>query len=92
VSPTFIQRIHDAVAQPNEKPFSQDQLVEPLTNREMEVLALLQKHVSDKEIGAMLFITHGTVKRHNHVIFQKLGVKNRREAVLKAIELRLLRS
>jgi LuxR family maltose regulon positive regulatory protein len=92
VSPAFIQRIHDAVAQPNEKPFSQDQLVEPLTNREMEVLALLQKHVSDKEIGAMLFITHGTVKRHNHVIFQKLGVKNRREAVLKAIELRLLRS
>jgi LuxR family maltose regulon positive regulatory protein len=89
-SPAFIQRIQDALAQPAEKPYLQDQLVEPLTNRELEVLALLQTHVSDKEIGAILFITHGTVKRHNHVIFQKLGVKNRREAVVKGIELGLL--
>jgi LuxR family maltose regulon positive regulatory protein len=90
VSPAFIQRIQDAFAEPNKKTPVQASLMEPLTEREMEVLALLQKRMSTKEIAAALFITPGTVKRHTHVIFQKLDVHTRREAVLKGEELKLL--
>lgn len=90
VSPAFIQHIQDAFAEPNKKTPVQASLMEPLTEREMEVLALLQKRMSTKEIAAALFITPGTVKRHTHVIFQKLDVHTRREAVLKGEELKLL--
>ena len=90
VSLAFIQRIQNAMALPTVKTPSQNALIEPLTEREMEVLALLQKRLSAKEIAASLFITPGTVKRHTHVIFQKLDVHTRREAILKSAELKLL--
>jgi LuxR family maltose regulon positive regulatory protein len=90
VSPAFLQRIQEAFAQPHKKTPVQTTLIEPLTEREQEVLSLLQKRMSTKEIAAALYITPGTVKRHTHVIFQKLDVHTRREAVLKGEELKLL--
>ncbi|NOX61117.1 MAG: hypothetical protein GXP42_04105 [Chloroflexi bacterium] len=65
-------------------------LVEPLTDRELDVLALLARRYSNKEIAAQLFIAPATVKRHASNIYQKLGVKGRRQAVEKAIALGLL--
>jgi DNA-binding NarL/FixJ family response regulator len=52
-----------------------------LTRREMEVLELLEKDLSNQEIAKRLHLEVGTVKNHIHSILGKLGVNNRREAV-----------
>lgn len=65
-------------------------LVDPLTNREIEVLELLGDRLQTKEISEQLFISPETVKVHLRNIYQKLDVSNRRQAVLKAMELGIL--
>jgi LuxR family maltose regulon positive regulatory protein len=65
-------------------------LIAPLTPRELEVLALLDHHLTNKEIAAELVISYGTVKTHTLNIYRKLDVRKRREAVAKAKELNLL--
>jgi LuxR family maltose regulon positive regulatory protein len=65
-------------------------LVEPLTNRELEVLALLNERLSNKEIAQLLFLSPQTVKSHVHHILEKLEVGHRREAVARARSLGLL--
>jgi len=65
-------------------------LVEPLTDREMDVLALLAQRLTNKEIAAQLFISPGTVRQHTYQIYQKLDVHNRREAVAKAQTVNIL--
>lgn len=65
-------------------------LVEPLTERELEVLRLLSNGMSNEEIGKHLFVAVGTVKAHTSRIYGKLGVRNRVEAVAKGRELSLL--
>lgn len=60
------------------------QLIEPLTERELEVLRLLTQRLSNKEIAGILFISEGTVKNHMHNILHKLGVKRRLEAIHRA--------
>ncbi|MEH6570641.1 MAG: LuxR C-terminal-related transcriptional regulator, partial [Halioglobus sp.] len=66
-------------------------LPEVLSPRELEILELLAKGQSNKAIAEKLFISMGTVKRHAHNIFSKLGVKDRRSAVSKAIGLGILK-
>jgi len=66
------------------------QLVEPLSNRELEILALVANGSSNKEIGAALFIAEGTVKNHLTNILGKLGARDRTQAALKARELGLI--
>ena len=61
-------------------------LVEPLTNREIEILGLLVRRLRNKEIAACLFVSVETVKTHLKHLYQKLGVSNRREAAEKAHE------
>lgn len=60
--------------------------LEVLTPKELEVLNLLKKGLSDKEITSVLSIKLNTVKNHVKSILQKLGVENRRKAVIKAEE------
>lgn len=50
-----------------------------LTPREIEVVAMVAKGLSNKEIGAQLFIAEGTVKIHLHNIYEKLGIARRAE-------------
>jgi LuxR family maltose regulon positive regulatory protein len=65
--------------------------VEPLTDRELDVLQLLAERLYDKEIAKNLSISVHTVRSHVKHIFEKLHVAGRRQAVLKAEELGLLR-
>jgi LuxR family maltose regulon positive regulatory protein len=67
-------------------------LVEPLTPRELEVLALLGRHLTNKEIAAELVISPDTVKSHTMSIYRKLDVGKRQQAVARARELGLLSS
>jgi DNA-binding NarL/FixJ family response regulator len=59
----------------------------PFTAREAEVLALLARGATNKEIAAALFVSEGTVKNHVTQIFAKLEVTDRTQAALRAREL-----
>jgi DNA-binding NarL/FixJ family response regulator len=65
-------------------------LAEPLTEREKEVLRALASGLSNREIAERLVITEGTVKNHVSNLIDKLGVRDRTQAVLKAQELGLI--
>lgn len=77
------------IAEPPTKP-SQDALVEPLSDRELEILALVANGATNKEIAAQLFIAEGTAKNHLTNILGKLEVRDRTQAALKARELGLV--
>ncbi len=66
------------------------EIIEPLTDRELEVLRLIAKGHSNTEISQRLYLALSTVKGHNLRIFNKLQVQNRTEAVARARELGLL--
>jgi LuxR family maltose regulon positive regulatory protein len=66
------------------------EMVEPLSERELEVLRLVAKGLSNREISLRLFLALNTVKGHNQKIFNKLQVQSRTEAVARARELGLL--
>jgi LuxR family maltose regulon positive regulatory protein len=65
-------------------------LVEPLSQREMEVLRLLIAGLSNREIAEKLVVSTGTVKTHIHNIYGKLEVHNRTQAATRAKELNLV--
>jgi LuxR family maltose regulon positive regulatory protein len=65
-------------------------LVEPLSERELQVLRLIAAGLSNPEIAQELVISVGTVKRHINHIYGKLGAQSRTQAIAKARALRLL--
>ncbi len=65
-------------------------LIERLTPRELEILDLIAQRLGNREIGARLHIASGTVKRHTHSLYGKLGVHDRWHAVDKARGLGML--
>jgi LuxR family maltose regulon positive regulatory protein len=65
-------------------------LIEPLSPRELEVLHLIAQGLSNREISRQLFLALSTIKGHNRIIFDKLQVQRRTEAVARARELGLL--
>lgn len=65
-------------------------LVNPLSDREIEVLRLVAKGATNAEIAATLFIAEGTVRNHLTNILGKLGVSDRTQAAVKAKELGLV--
>ncbi|MEM7344109.1 MAG: LuxR C-terminal-related transcriptional regulator [Chloroflexota bacterium] len=67
-----------------------DELIEALSDRELEVLSLIVAGLSNQEIAESLVIAEGTVKKHIHNIFGKLNVRRRSQAILRAKELSLL--
>ncbi len=65
-------------------------LIEPLSQRELEILQLIAQGLSNREISERLFLALSSVKGHNQNIFDKLQVKSRTEAVARARELGLV--
>ncbi len=65
-------------------------LVDPLTDRELEVLRALADGLSNREAAQRLYLSEGTVKNHVTNVLAKLGVRDRTQAALRARELGLL--
>ena len=65
-------------------------LVEPLSERELEILRLIARGASNREIAGTLFLAEGTVKNHVTNILGKLDVRDRTQAALKAKETGLI--
>ncbi|PDV97910.1 hypothetical protein A9Q02_16935 [Candidatus Chloroploca asiatica] len=90
IAPDWVDSIL-AMAHPSVAPRAAllTQLPEPLSEQELNVLALLCAGHSNREIAAKLFISPGTAKWHVHNILQKLGVGSRTQAIIRARELGL---
>ncbi len=69
---------------------SPDSIVEQLTLREQEILQMITEGCSNKDIAEHLFITVGTVKWHIRQLYQKLRVRSRVQAIMRARELSLI--
>lgn len=97
IAPNYVQRLLTAfpideteqvVAWQTQAP--KPGLFEPLSQREFEILQLIAQGLSNREISKQLFLALSTVKGHNQIIFSKLRVQRRTEAVARARELGLL--
>jgi LuxR family maltose regulon positive regulatory protein len=65
-------------------------LVEPLSDRELEVLRYLRTRLSKAEIASQLFVSENTIRTHAKSIYRKLGASDRRHAVSRAHDLKIL--
>ena len=82
-------RLGDAVQAASRKPRA-PAVVEPLSQRELDVLRLLGTDLSGPDIARELMVSLNTLRTHTKNIYDKLGVNNRRAAVHRAEELKLL--
>ncbi|MBO0782562.1 MAG: hypothetical protein J2P37_27420, partial [Ktedonobacteraceae bacterium] len=96
-SPGYIQRLQAAISSTTSlalpshtRPEASQALIDPLSTRELEVLALLVAGASNQQIADQLVISLNTAKRHVKHILAKLAVTNRTQAVARARELCLL--
>jgi len=96
IMPTYVDKLLAAFEAEGQKGAGQSDLspaqplVEPLSQRELEILQLIAQGLSNREIGERLFLALDTVKGHNRRIYNKLDVQRRTEAVARARELGLL--
>jgi len=93
--PGYVDKLLAAFARPTAIPQPkvnnlQSIIIEPLSERELEVLRLLGTELSGPEIARELIVSLNTLRTHTKNIFNKLGVNNRRAAVRRAEELDLL--
>lgn len=86
LQPVVASKLMAHVSGQASEPAAADDLAEPLTDREREVLGLLAQGKANKEIAAELVITERTVKFHISAILGKLGAGNRTEAVSLAVQ------
>ena len=69
---------------------ARDELIEPLSEREVEILKLVSQGLTNKEIAVKLYLAEGTVKNYVTSILQKINARDRTQAALRARELGLL--
>jgi LuxR family maltose regulon positive regulatory protein len=86
----LVRSAEDQLSIPRRAVGSMAPVVEPFSERELDVLRLLGSELSQREIGDALFISFNTVKSHSKSLYRKLGVGTRREAVDRARGLDLL--
>jgi len=99
IAPDYVRRLLAAfpVAQPEKADpartrVPKSEMIEPLSERELEVLALFAEGLTSRETASRLFLAPNTVKAHSSNIYGKLGVHSRTQAIAKARALGLLSS
>jgi LuxR family maltose regulon positive regulatory protein len=90
ITPNYVRQLLAAFGKVEGKTAVTQHLIEPLSERELEVLRLLRTDLNGPEIARELIVSLSTVRTHTQNIYAKLGVNNRRAAVRRAEELDLL--
>jgi len=91
IVPDYVRRLQASfVKASGKKPSGTQPLIEPLSEREIEVLRLLSSELSGPEIAQRLTVSLNTLRTHTKNIYNKLGVNNRRAAVRRAREFDLI--
>ena len=86
----YLRRLLAATVTPAARAPADQPLIEPLSERELDVLRLLESDLDGPDIARELTVSLATVRTHTRNIYAKLGVNNRRAAVRRAAELGLL--
>jgi LuxR family maltose regulon positive regulatory protein len=90
-APDFVDQLCAYSMQASKRPQPDTQtLIEPLSDRELEVMGLIAAGLANREIADELVIALGTVKRHINHIYGKMGVARRTQAIARARELELI--
>jgi len=89
IAPDYVRRLLTAAVRPEDNAGNKA-LIEPLSERELDVLRLLATDLAGPEIARELVVSLSTVRSHTKAIYAKLGANNRRSAVTRAEELDLL--
>jgi LuxR family maltose regulon positive regulatory protein len=90
IAPDYLRRLLTAFGPAEDSQPGKQHLVEPLSERELDVLRLLGSDLSGPEIARELVVSLNTMRTHTKNIFDKLGVNSRRAAVRRAADLGLL--
>ncbi len=86
----YVRRLVGGVVTTVRRTPAEQPLIEPLSERELDVLRLLDSDLAGPDIARELVVSLATVRTHTRNIYAKLGVNNRRAAVRRAGELGLL--
>jgi LuxR family maltose regulon positive regulatory protein len=87
----YLTRLQAAAAGSRQPPVAGAVPIDPLSERELDVLRLLGSDLAGPQIARELVVSLNTLRTHTKNIYAKLGVTSRREAVRRAAELGLLR-
>jgi LuxR family maltose regulon positive regulatory protein len=90
-APKFVDELLAKTPKAGETAQSPGSPYDPLSEREIEVLNLVARGYSNRQIAEALYVTLGTVKKHLNNVFSKLQVKNRTQAVARARDIGLLK-
>jgi LuxR family maltose regulon positive regulatory protein len=90
IAPSYVRRLLTAISKTDETAPVKQGLIEPLSERELDVIRLLGTDLDGPDIARELVVSLNTVRTHTKNIYAKLGVNNRRAAVRRAQELDLM--
>ena len=90
IAPNYVRRLLAALNKTEDLNPAKQGLIEPLSERELDVLRLLGTDLDGPDIARQLIVSLSTVRTHTNRIYAKLGVNNRRAAVRRAEELDLM--
>ena len=90
IAPSYVRRLLAALNKTEDSTPAHQGLIEPLSERELEVIRLLGTDLDGPDIARELVVSLNTVRTHTKNIYAKLGVSNRRAAVRRAQELDLM--
>lgn len=90
IAQNYVRHLLNAFGKLEDRPPVKQDLIEPLSEREMEVLRLLGTDLDGPDLARELMVSLNTVRTHTKNIYSKLGVNSRRAAVRRAEELGLL--
>jgi len=91
VDSQFLQDVLRSLESAEKTDESPDELIEPLTAREMDILRLMVEGLTNQAIGDVLGLSAGTVKGYAQTVMHKLGTNDRTQAAVKAIRLGLVK-